>query len=183
MFPRIRLRGQVSWSGHKTSPIYWRIVATALVAILSRHSVISGTRAPLETVFGKHKLRIRTMNPMHSGRGWLKNDNQPGDFSRAICCGAKTRPGTPCKSPAMRNGRCRMHGGASTGPRTPEGLEGSRRANWKTGEYSAQAKIDRRVENAAIWVLRINGIFRPRAGRPPSWSSVNLLAKQTANKG
>jgi hypothetical protein len=44
-------------------------------------------------------------------------------------CGAKTRQGTPCQAPAVwdrerdrpRNGRCRMHGGLSTGPRTPEG--------------------------------------------------------------
>ena len=36
----------------------------------------------------------------------------------------------------MKNGRCRMHGGASTGPRTPEGLERARRANWKHGLYS-----------------------------------------------
>ncbi len=28
-------------------------------------------------------------------------------------CGAKTRQGTACKAPAMRNGRCRMHGGKS----------------------------------------------------------------------
>ena len=28
-------------------------------------------------------------------------------------CGAKTRSGAPCKTPAMPNGRCRMHGGAS----------------------------------------------------------------------
>lgn len=27
------------------------------------------------------------------------------------CCGAKTRSGEPCKTPAMENGRCRMHGG------------------------------------------------------------------------
>lgn len=27
------------------------------------------------------------------------------------CCGAKTRSGEPCKTPAMDNGRCRMHGG------------------------------------------------------------------------
>jgi hypothetical protein len=26
-------------------------------------------------------------------------------------CGAKTRAGTPCKRPAMPNGRCRLHGG------------------------------------------------------------------------
>ncbi|WP_202948545.1 HGGxSTG domain-containing protein [Nitrolancea hollandica] len=44
-------------------------------------------------------------------------------------CGAKTRRGTPCQAPANwpkgspqpRNGRCRMHGGLSTGPKTQEG--------------------------------------------------------------
>lgn len=30
-------------------------------------------------------------------------------------CGAKTRTGKPCKNGAMDNGRCRMHGGKSTG--------------------------------------------------------------------
>ncbi|WP_193062959.1 phage terminase small subunit [Oceanobacillus oncorhynchi] len=30
-------------------------------------------------------------------------------------CGAKTRSGEPCKNKAMANGRCRMHGGKSTG--------------------------------------------------------------------
>jgi hypothetical protein len=47
-------------------------------------------------------------------------------------CGAHARSsGRPCEAPAMRNGRCRFHGGKSTGPRTPEGLERSKRANWK----------------------------------------------------
>ena len=32
-------------------------------------------------------------------------------------CGAKTRSGQPCQNRGMANGRCRMHGGASTGPR------------------------------------------------------------------
>jgi hypothetical protein len=30
-----------------------------------------------------------------------------------------------------------MHGGRSTGPRTPEGLARSQRARWKRGRYSA----------------------------------------------
>ena len=30
-------------------------------------------------------------------------------------CGAKTRSGKPCRNRAMANGRCRMHGGKSTG--------------------------------------------------------------------
>lgn len=31
-------------------------------------------------------------------------------------CGAKTRSGGRCRTSAMPNGRCRMHGGLSTGP-------------------------------------------------------------------
>jgi len=45
----------------------------------------------------------------------LKNGNPPGDFSKAPRCGATTRRGTSCKSPAMANGRCRMHGGTNPG--------------------------------------------------------------------
>ena len=69
-------------------------------------------------------------------RGWLRNGNPPGDFRNCARCGAKTRAGNPCNSPAMKNGRCRMHGGASTGPRTEAGLEQCRQANRKTGQHS-----------------------------------------------
>jgi hypothetical protein len=40
----------------------------------------------------------------------------------------------------MANGRCRLHGRKSTGPRTPEGLERSRRARLVHGYYTAEAK-------------------------------------------
>lgn len=40
----------------------------------------------------------------------------------------------------MKNGRCRFHGGLSTGPKTQEGRERARRGNWKHGAYSAAAK-------------------------------------------
>jgi hypothetical protein len=73
-------------------------------------------------------------------RGWLKNGNPPGDFRKAPRCGAKNRQQMPCQGPAMKNGRCKFHGGLSTGPRTPEGLERSRRARWKHGAYSQEAK-------------------------------------------
>ena len=37
-------------------------------------------------------------------------------------CGAKTRAGTPCKLRSIYdNGRCKFHGGLSTGPTTQEG--------------------------------------------------------------
>ena len=38
-------------------------------------------------------------------------------------CGARTRKGIPCIAPSMTNGRCRMHGGLSTEPKTPEGRQ------------------------------------------------------------
>ena len=53
-------------------------------------------------------------------------------------CGAKTRRNTPCGRMAMACGRCRMHGGLSTGPRTTEGRERLRVARTKHGRYSAE---------------------------------------------
>ena len=39
-------------------------------------------------------------------------------------CGAYARStGNPCKAKAMPNGRCKNHGGMSTGPKTPEGRQ------------------------------------------------------------
>ena len=101
----------------------------------------------------------------HQGReqrpqrgGAMKTDNQPrtppclgvpfGPNWPGLRCGAKTRKGTPCQGPAMANGRCRMHGGKSTGPRTPEGLERSRRGNWKHGRRSANAVAERKLAMA-----------------------------------
>jgi hypothetical protein len=77
-------------------------------------------------------------------RGWLKNGNQPGDPQVALRCGAKTRRGNGCQAPAMPNGRCRMHGGKSTGPRTAEGLERCRTANLKHGWYCKEAVAERK---------------------------------------
>jgi hypothetical protein len=53
-------------------------------------------------------------------------------------------------SPAMANGRCRMHGGTSTGPRTAAGLEASRKARWKHGGYSAKAETSRKAARQVI---------------------------------
>lgn len=38
-------------------------------------------------------------------------------------CGARTRSGTPCQRRDLYpSGRCKLHGGLSTGPRTIEGI-------------------------------------------------------------
>ena len=53
-------------------------------------------------------------------------------------CGARTRSGAPCRNLSMKNGRCRMHGGASTGPKTAAGLARSRTAGLIHGGRSQE---------------------------------------------
>lgn len=61
-------------------------------------------------------------------------------------CGARTRAGTPCRSPAVSGrSRCRMHGGA-TGSGAPKG----NRNALKHGFYSKAAKSERRAVQALI---------------------------------
>jgi len=63
-------------------------------------------------------------------------------------CGARTRAGMPCKGQAMRNGRCYRHGGPSTGPRTPEGLQRIVKARTVHGAYGAEMRELRRLMRA-----------------------------------
>lgn len=50
-------------------------------------------------------------------------------------CGAFSRTtGKPCTQWGMPNGRCRMHGGRSTGPKSPS------KGNWKHGARSQEEK-------------------------------------------
>lgn len=63
-------------------------------------------------------------------------------------CGARTRAGTSCKGPAMGNGRCRMHGGVSTGPRTADGLQRIVQARTVHGAYGAEMRVLHRLMRA-----------------------------------
>ena len=55
----------------------------------------------------------------------IKSDHQDHtpirfNFDTLPLCGAKTRGGGTCKHKGnIRNGRCRLHGGASSGPKNP----------------------------------------------------------------
>ena len=65
-------------------------------------------------------------------------------------CGAKTRRGTACQRPAnKRNGRCRLHGGASSGPRTEEGRARISAAIMTNGQHTKEM-IARRKADAKI---------------------------------
>jgi hypothetical protein len=75
-----------------------------------------------------------THDPLHLA-------HEPEQLRRVARCGARTRSGTPCRSPAVTGRRrCRMHGGApgSGGPK------GSRNGNYKHGRYTAEAITSRR---------------------------------------
>ena len=53
-----------------------------------------------------------------SSKLWLYGPNWQG-----ARCEAQTLKGTPCQRPGNKvNGRCKLHGGRSTGPRTAEGI-------------------------------------------------------------
>ena len=84
----------------------------------------------------KGEAKTKGSNPVHR---WLA-------MQRCPRCGAKTRKGTPCRAAAMKNGRCRMHGGKSTGPR-PGSLRGNQH-NFEHGLYSAETEAFRRQVSA-----------------------------------
>lgn len=63
------------------------------------------------------------------------------DELRGLTCGAKTRAGTPCKQKAVHdNGRCKLHGGLSTGPKTEAGKEQARINGCKGGRPRKEPK-------------------------------------------
>jgi hypothetical protein len=49
----------------------------------------------------------------------------------------------------MANGRCRLHGGLSTGPKTAEGIARISRARWKHGRYTKAALEAARLGRAS----------------------------------
>jgi hypothetical protein len=81
-------------------------------------------------------------NPVHRLPDWRTTLPLAQSCPR---CGAKTRSGSSCRSPAMKNHKCRMHGGSSTGPKTAEGLKRIRAARTIHGRYSSEMTELRRM--------------------------------------
>jgi hypothetical protein len=91
--------------------------------------------------------------------GRLRNGNPSGNPHLAPRCGARTRAGAPCRSPAMKNGRCRMHGGTSTGARTAVGRLTCRLANLRHGlcteAYAEEKRMTRQISYAVHGMLHL----------------------------
>jgi hypothetical protein len=89
-------------------------------------------------------------------------------------CGAKTRAGGRCQQPGMPNGRCYLHGGKSTGPKTPNTAKNA----IQHGIYAQHLTADERIVYASMKIgsvedeLRLTKIRLARA-----------LAAETAANG
>lgn len=62
-----------------------------------------------------------------------------------VFCGAKTRQGGQCKQPAMKNGRCRLHGGKS--------LSGTAHGRYVHGYYTKEAFAMRKKAREKLRLL------------------------------
>lgn len=86
----------------------------------------------------------------------MKNEEQlhvGNPFKDVSKCGAYSRrTGKPCRQPAMKNGRCRIHGGKSTGP--PKGNQNALKHGFYTREAIAGRKDIRRLMKDSIRLLK-----------------------------
>ena len=62
-------------------------------------------------------------------------------------CGAKTRTGNHCRRPAYKhNGRCSLHGGLSTGPKTQSGRDRISKTNLNHGKFIKSKLTEKKQE-------------------------------------
>lgn len=75
-------------------------------------------------------------NPMHP---------RVDRLNRAPRCGARSRDGDPCRSPAVRGkARCRMHGACAGAP------EGERNGAWRHGMRSGAYRLERMFDRMML---------------------------------
>ena len=68
------------------------------------------------------RMRCRGRAMAEQGGGHTKR-GVPPDYAGddPYLCNARTKSGRPCRALKLAGGRCKWHGGLSTGPTTPEG--------------------------------------------------------------
>lgn len=84
----------------------------------------------------------------------LRRDTDEQKHPRNQKCGALTRRGIRCIRPGLKNGRCRNHGGLSSGPKSSEGrariaeAQRLRWARWKSSpSRETSHKISEKVDD------------------------------------
>ena len=134
-----------------------------------------------------------------TGNGELKDPKKNGAMSKnganPMHCGAKTRSDGTCKSPAMKNGRCRLHGGKTPAP-------GPSHPNYKHGLYSGvmtaqeeeafdafsdRGAVDREIDMVRLLLRRAlvaaHQFEEARPGRAPDPALIVMVDRLTGRVG
>ena len=78
-------------------------------------------------------------------------------------CGAHARTtGAPCKAKALPSGRCKLHGGMSTGPKT---LEGRQAIATATKARMASGQLQKAMEGRKRWLEAGGREYLSRLGK------------------
>lgn len=136
---------------HREACASWgtvRVVSRARRAATALGASVAALRGAVrELNQGLHAVRVDAAQLAREARANLRRSVEP--------CGARCRDGHACRAPVViawstdggwrEAARCRMHGGLSTGPRTPEGrrraldaLARGRAARWSRGSSAHQ---------------------------------------------
>ena len=121
--------------------------------------------------------KARASSANCSGQLTLGLETRFGPDWPGLRCLAKTRRGTECQKPAIKGrSRCQLHGGRSTGPKTPEGRARIAAANYKHGNRTKERLAEdkeRAAVNRQIWFalrtqieLMIRDGYLPRNYKP-----------------
>ncbi len=102
----------------------WNLYSAARKEAKKERSIVEEWERSLEGLCVDHwQMSASSLAGLERRREKLRKDEA---LARSVLpylrCGAKTRRGTPCQcKPIEGKRRCKLHGGKSTGPRTPEG--------------------------------------------------------------
>jgi len=109
-----------------------------------------------------------------------------GRIKCAQCQAKSKRTGVQCRAPASKGKtKCRFHGGASTGPLTPEGRLRCAAAKTVHGQETTKIRKERRIANARLAVFEMVGHalgfmhgVRNRGRKPAMMSKVERELQQ-----
>lgn len=102
----------------------------ALLRILeAKRGLLAG---PMPRKILRHLTRLRAHERSFIAKVCCRETVCRKPIAWDYACGAKTRKGPPCRLKATyASGRCKLHGGLSTGPRTEEGKERIRQGQYR----------------------------------------------------
>jgi len=102
------------------------------------------------------------------------------DDLRGLECGAATRAGTPCKQTAIFiNGRCKWHGGLSTGPKSTDGKRAAA-ANGKFGGRGKKRAVDESAQSGDVDTEVIGGHGYQMVSKETGLKDVKVSPRVTA---